>query len=132
MVKTARFHERRGTIPVKRIAVTTTSFGEYDDKPLKVLKEQGFAVSLNPRKRKMIKEEVIEFCKEAVGIIAGTERLDGDVLDRLANLKVISRCGSGIDNVDLNAAERKGIAVFNTPDAATSAVGELTVRSEER
>lgn len=45
----------------------------------------------------------------------------------MLSLKVISRCGAGIDNVHLEAAERLGIKVYNTPDAPTIAVAELTI-----
>jgi len=78
--------------------------------------------------------EVLELCKDSCGIIAGTEKLDADTLEYLArsadarnSLKVISRCGTGLDNVDLDAAKLLGINVFNTPDAPTLAVAELTV-----
>jgi len=42
-------------------------------------------------------------------------------------LKVVSRCGVGLDNVDVAAAQRLGIQVYNTPNAPTVAVAELTV-----
>jgi D-3-phosphoglycerate dehydrogenase len=44
-----------------------------------------------------------------------------------STLKVICRVGTGTDNVDYDAAKRHGIDVFNTPDAPTEAVAELTV-----
>lgn len=113
-----------------KIAITTTSFGKYDEKPLGLLKAKGYDVILNPYGRTLKKNEIIELCKNAAGIIAGTERLDAHILKNLtmpAPLKVISRCGAGVDNVDIVTAKRLGIKVFNTPDAPTSAVAELTV-----
>ena len=44
-------------------------------------------------------------------------------------LRVISRVGVGLDNVDLNAARAEGIVVRNTPDAVTQPVAELTLSS---
>lgn len=111
----------------ERVAITTTSFGEYDDAPLRILEEKEFDVVLNPHKRRMGKDEVVELCRDAIGIIAGTESLDAEVINRLINLRVISRCGRGLDNVDQNAAKERGIKVFNTPYAPTLAVAELTV-----
>lgn len=124
-----------------KIAITTTSFGKYDKKPLEVLKNRGYEVIFNPYNRTLKGDEIIEICRNAVGIIAGTEQLDADILenlttpiypqssviDSLSYLKVISRCGTGLDNVNLAAANRLGIKVFNTPDAPTLAVAELTV-----
>lgn len=112
---------------MKKVAITTTSFGKYDEKPLNVLKEYGLEIFLNPYGRKLVKEEVVETCENALGIIAGTETIDVDILGKLPDLKVISRCGGGLDNVDVDTAHRLGIKVFNTPDAPTVAVAELTV-----
>ena len=41
-------------------------------------------------------------------MIAGTESLTRRVLSQLPRLKVISRCGVGIDNVDLDYAKKRG------------------------
>ena len=62
-----------------------------------------------------------------VGIIAGLEPLSRRVLEQYPDLKVIARLGTGMDTVDLSAAEERGIAVVGTPDATTNAVAELTL-----
>lgn len=110
-----------------KIVITTTSFGEFDKVPLRLLKTKRLEAVLNPYKRKLTKEEVVKLCKNAVGIIAGTEILDAKVIEKLPKLKVISRCGSGLDNVDCNAAKKNAIKVFNTSDAPVLAVAELTI-----
>ena len=110
-----------------KIVVTTSTFAQYDKAPLELLRKKNLEVLLNPYARKLTKEEVIQLCRDAVGIIAGLEPLDSDVLEKLKALKVISRCGVGFDNIDMDAAKRLGINVFNTPDAPTLAVAELTV-----
>ncbi|MDD5434873.1 MAG: phosphoglycerate dehydrogenase [Nitrospira sp.] len=112
---------------MKKIAITTTSFGQYDKSVLLPLEEQGFEIVINPYGRKLNKEEIEEICRDSIGIIAGTEKLDGQTLERLPLLKVISRCGTGMDNVDLDAAKRLNIKVCNTPDAPTVAVAELAI-----
>jgi D-3-phosphoglycerate dehydrogenase len=112
---------------MQKIVITTTTFGEYDAKPLDILKEQGFNVVLNHYGRKLKTEELTVLCKGAEGIIAGTEHMGRDVLEKLSGLRVISRCGSGMENVDMIAARELGIKVFGTPDAPTLAVAELTV-----
>ncbi len=122
-----------------KIAITTSLFGKDNVKPVDILKNNGFEVILNPYGRTLKGNEIIELCEGATGIIAGTEILDVDTLECLTktypqssvlspqSLKVISRCGAGLDNVDVNVANRLGIKVFNTPDAPTLAVAELTV-----
>ncbi|MFZ9843529.1 MAG: NAD(P)-dependent oxidoreductase [Ilumatobacteraceae bacterium] len=62
-----------------------------------------------------------------VGIIAGLEPLSARVLAHYRELKVISRLGTGMDSVDLDAAHKYGVSVLGTPDATTDAVAELTL-----
>ena len=50
-----------------------------------------------------------------------------DVIERAGRLRVIGRAGSGLDNIDVEAARERGILVIHTPDAATSAVADLTL-----
>lgn len=109
------------------IAVNTSSFAKEDNLPLTMLREKGYDVWLNPYKRKLKPEELLTEAKGALGLIAGTEDLKADTLKQLDRLKVISRCGTGIDNIDLNAAKELGLKIFNTPDAPVLAVAELTL-----
>lgn len=82
---------------------------------------------LNPYGRKLNQSETISLLQGVGGLIAGTESLSKDVLESAKDLKVISRCGTGVENVDLDAAKGLGIKVFNTPDAPTEAVAELAL-----
>jgi D-3-phosphoglycerate dehydrogenase len=81
---------------------------------------------MNPFGRRLTREELTGHLPGVWGIIAGLETLDRKTLEG-SELKVISRCGSGVSNVDLKAAEDLGIKVFSTPSAPTDAVAELTV-----
>ena len=64
--------------------------------------------------------------KNTIGIIAGTEQITKSVIDKSPNLKVISRYGSGLDNIDINYAQSKNIKVISTTKQ-TLAVAEFTV-----
>jgi len=110
-----------------KVLISTSSFGEYDKSPVRLLESHGFEVVFNLYKRKLRLEEVAELAKDCDGIIAGTEPLTEEVFKKLHHLKAISRCGAGLDNVDVEAARKHGIAVKSTPDAPTQAVAELTV-----
>ncbi|MGB9499236.1 MAG: phosphoglycerate dehydrogenase [Dissulfuribacterales bacterium] len=110
-----------------KIAITTTSFGKFDNQPLQCLNDEGYEVVLNPYGRKLSGHEAVELAKNAAGIIAGTESLDRSVLKNLPCLKIISRCGAGVDNIDLETASELNIKVLNTPFGPTLAVAELTV-----
>ncbi|MEW6614417.1 MAG: phosphoglycerate dehydrogenase [Thermodesulfobacteriota bacterium] len=110
-----------------KILISTSSFAEYDRTPLDTLMEHELEFQLNPHKRTLSGEELTNLCQGCAGLIAGTERITADVLQKLSELKVISRCGVGVENVDITAADKLGIKVFNTPDAPTLAVAELTI-----
>ena len=110
-----------------KVAITTSSFGKWDSRILNPLEENRIQYILNPYGRKLTQEEVVELAQSVQGIIAGTEPLNQWVLERLPELRVISRCGVGMDSVDIVTAEKRGIKVFNTPYGPTLPVAELTV-----
>lgn len=110
-----------------KILVSPSSFAEYSAKPLEELSAAGFEAVINPYKRRLKPEEVIALGKDCVGIIAGVEELNGKVLSELKDLCVISRVGTGIENIALQAAKERGIIIRNTPDAPRQSVAELTV-----
>lgn len=111
----------------KKIAITTSSFAKHDTKPLDLLKTEGFETVKNMSGRKLEKKEILEFCNDSIGIIAGTEIYDSDVLKGLGKVKAISRCGVGMENIDIDFANSLGIKILNTPDAPTLSVAELTM-----
>jgi Phosphoglycerate dehydrogenase and related dehydrogenases len=110
-----------------KIVITTTSFAKFDNSPLQLLNNSGYDVALNPYGRSLTSDQVVALAADAVGVIAGTEPLDRSVLQKLSSLRFISRCGAGMDNIDLAAAAEMNIKVDNTPSGPTLAVAELTV-----
>ncbi len=109
-----------------KILIGPSTFAAVDREPMDKLVRNGFEVIPNPFGRKLTREELLKLLPGVQGLIAGLETLDRQVLQN-SELKVISRCGAGISNVDLNAAQELGIKVFSTPDAPTEAVAELVI-----
>ncbi len=109
------------------IFISTSSFAKVSQQPLDRLAAAGFEYRLNPFGRRLEATETADLLTGAVGLIAGTETLDRGVLEAADALRVISRCGSGLENIDLEAAAEREIQVFNTPDAQVDAVAELTL-----
>jgi len=60
-------------------------------------------------------------------IVRSAVKVNAALLDHANKLRVIGRAGIGVDNIDLEAATRKGIAVMNTPGANATAVAEHTL-----
>lgn len=110
-----------------KILIGPSSFAEIDNAPLALLQQAGYEIINNPYGRKLTKLELLDLLKNNVGgIIAGLEPFDREVLKN-SNLKVISRCGSGLSNIDLEAAKELCIKICSTPDAPVQAVAELTL-----
>ncbi|BBL34952.1 hydroxypyruvate reductase [Nitrosomonas stercoris] len=113
---------------MSKIVVSTSSF-DFDHNPaIQRLRAQGFTVTGNPHHRRLTEEEIIELLgADTIALLAGVEPLTQRVLTTAKALKVIARCGTGMDSVDLQAAQQRNIRVSNTPEAPAQAVAELTM-----
>jgi len=109
------------------ILISTTSFATFSDEPLNILKKRKLNIATNQYGRKISTNEIVELAKESVGIIAGTEPYTKEVLQQLTHLKVISRLGVGMDNIDLKTSREMGIKVYKTQSTPAQAVAELVV-----
>ena len=77
-------------------------------------KESGIEVDVNTG---LPKEELIKIIPEYDGLIVrSATKVTADVIAAAKNLKVVGRAGVGVDNIDLEAAGKKGIIVMNAPD----------------
>lgn len=110
-----------------RILTTSSSFGKVDPQPLELLRKEGFEVVLNPHGRKLTIEESKELMPGFDGMIAGTEKLNEEVLSSAESLKYLCRLGAGMDSVDFDAAKKLEVTVENTPSAHVDGVAELTL-----
>jgi glyoxylate reductase len=56
-----------------------------------------------------------------------TDRVDAELLDALPSLRAVANLAVGTDNIDLEAARERGVAVGNTPDVLTDATADLAI-----
>lgn len=110
-----------------KVLITPRTFEKLGAKYVKILQEKGYEVILNPYGRVLEEEELIDLIKDVDGIIVGIDPLTRRVLEEAKKLKVISKYGVGVDNIDLTFAKQMGIIVTNTPGANSNAVAELTL-----
>lgn len=88
---------------------------------------------IHPKARALLAEKVriidqIEKINEADAIISRNQfKVTKEVIDQADKLKVIGVHGTGMDNVDINAAAQKGVEIFNTPGINARSVAELNV-----
>lgn len=111
----------------KRVLITTVPFGDYENSPIELLNEKNINYSINPLGRKPTEDELAQMIGNYGILLAGTSPITRRVMDQAPHLKLIARAGIGLDNVDLEAAKERGIAVTYTPHAPAPAVAEFTV-----
>jgi D-3-phosphoglycerate dehydrogenase / 2-oxoglutarate reductase len=112
---------------MSKVLITTVPFGDKNRLPIEQLEAADIKYLINPLCRKLKEEELVEMVSDFDALIAGTEPITEKVMSAASKLKLISRVGIGLDNVDLLAAEKRGIKVSYSPDAPAPAVAELTI-----
>jgi phosphoglycerate dehydrogenase-like enzyme/quinol monooxygenase YgiN len=111
LAKLARVaHPPAGGPVSRRILVSVPHLA--DRRPLlRPLEEAGYELVLNPHGRTMNEQQLLELLPGCVATLAGSEPYNDRVLGRAPELRVIARLGVGYDQIDLEAATRRGVAV---------------------
>lgn len=79
-------------------------------------------------KTKITKEELADALTQYEGVVVRSRsKLTKETLEKTSALKIIGRAGTGVDNVDVPTATRKGIVVMNTPGGNTVSAAEHTM-----
>ncbi len=95
------------------------------EKGLKALKEKGFDVEYCPDiDKNTLIEKVVDV---DVLIVRSRTKVTREVIDAAKKLKVIGRAGVGLDNIDVEYAQSKGIKIVNSAEAPSDSVAELTI-----
>jgi phosphoglycerate dehydrogenase-like enzyme len=113
-----------------KIVVTARNFNTLNSRCLMELDKTGHEVVDSEDDNLgsgMSEEELYERVKDADIVIAGLEPFTKHLLERLPNLKMISRRGIGYDSVDINTCKDKGIIVTRTVGTVEGAVAELVI-----
>ncbi|XP_028993495.1 D-3-phosphoglycerate dehydrogenase [Betta splendens] len=107
------------------ICVKTVLISEsVDPRCRAILEENGIRVT---EKQNMTKDALIAEIRDYDGLVVrSATKVTAEVIHAAQNLKIIGRAGTGVDNVDVDAATRKGIIVMNTPSGNTISAAELT------
>lgn len=110
-----------------KVLITPRSFGKYNlNEMLDIFNKNNIEVIINPYGRVMTEEEISSLIKDVDAIIVGVDPLNEKVLSNAKKLKIISKYGVGLDNIDLNYTNKKGISVYVTHNANKEAVADYT------
>src|SRR5690606_37303608 len=91
---------------------------------IQLLEKNGFEVITT----KVAQEQVANFINKntiSVLLVRSATKVRKDIIDSCPSLKIIGRGGVGMDNIDVEYAQSKGIRVINTPASSSESVAEL-------
>lgn len=110
-----------------KILITPRSLTREAHPALGQLIDAGFQLVFSSPGRLPEEAELMHLLSGCIGYLAGVEKITGRVLNATKDLRVISRNGTGVDNIDLKAAGKKKIQICRTPGANAQGVAELTL-----
>jgi len=110
-----------------RVVATARSFCNTEGPHHEFLRRNDCAMDRRAQEHPLTSAELCALLPGYDGAILGLDRCDAAAIESATNLRVISRYGAGVDQVDLQAAAQQGIAVTNTPGANRIAVAELAI-----
>lgn len=108
-----------------KVVSTSPSFAKYSDEPLNMLQAAGIEVvhvSGNAAEN-----ELYAAFQDAEAAIVGYTAINQSILEHADKLKIVCKHGVGVDNIDLEAAKRKGVWVTNVPDGNKMAVADFAL-----
>lgn len=109
------------------IYVALSTFAEDDRRPLELLESSGYPFRIHGAGKRITPKELWHDGKDATVVLSGVEPYSSETLEQLPQLRCISRCGVGVDAIDLKAAKQRGVTVANTPGIPNDAVAELAI-----
>ena len=109
-----------------KIKVSTVAFSNNKDL-VNELKKYFSDVIINEKGIRIPEKELVNFYKDADGIVVGLEKITPELLDQLPNLKIIAKYGVGLDNINLKACDERNIKVGWTGGVNKRSVAEMTL-----
>ena len=90
---------------MERIYITPRSITQHGHPALKRLKQAGYKLVFAPPGKQPTEKEQLKILPDCIAYLAGIEKISAKVLEVAKKLKVISRNGVGVENIDLEAAK---------------------------
>jgi phosphoglycerate dehydrogenase-like enzyme len=109
-----------------KIKVSTIAFSKNQELVLNLKKNFPDAI-VNEEGKRFSGQELVDYFSDADGAIIGLEKVDENFLKALPNLRIISKYGVGLDNVDLEACKRHNVTVGWTAGVNKNSVAEMAL-----
>jgi len=110
---------------LKKTVILARSFARAAKDPLRRLEDAGIMVEVKKNLDPENEMVVSDLIGDAEGVLVGMDRVGEVVLSRCPNLRVVSKHGVGVDNIDLKAAQKYGVVVANAPGTNSVSVAEM-------
>ncbi len=110
-----------------KVLVTPRSYGKTDPAVFSMLERAGLEVVRNETDGILNKEDMTALLADCEGVILGVDPMDADVIASAPKLRSIAKYGVGVDNIDMEAAGKRGIAVSRTVGANAEAVADYAM-----
>ena len=110
-----------------KIAITPRSLSEAGHSALSPLTEHGYELIYPAPGKTPSESDLIQAMPGCVGWLAGVEPISAKVIQQASDLKVISRNGVGVENIDMDAARSRDIVIERALGANTRGVAELAI-----
>jgi len=111
----------------RQLLITARSFGKNDPAHVPALEKEGFTVHECRETVDMDKALLEELLPKIETWVVNAFPIDGALLSRATDLRLIIKHGIGVDNIDIPAATRRGIIVMNTPKVNPLPVADLSM-----
>ncbi len=108
------------------VLITSPTFGIFAQEPVELLERGGCELSRLPPGKKATEGLIAHHAGDSHAIIVGFEPIGKKVFDAARKLKVVSKHGVGVDNVNLAEATRRGVVVANAPGTNNDAVADFS------
>ena len=111
----------------KRVLVSAPYMQPVLDRFRPLFEEKKIELIVPQVNERMEEDELLAIIGDIDGVICGDDRFTDRVIAAATRLKVISKWGTGIDSIDLEACRNRGIQVRNTPDAFSIPVADSVI-----
>jgi D-3-phosphoglycerate dehydrogenase len=110
----------------KKVLITSRSFGSVGNEPIEVLRHNGIEAHFTKGPGLLGEDEFIKALTGFKALIVGNDKVTAKVLAHSPELAIICKHGTGVDNIDVKAAQENNVTVTNVPATNADAVADLT------
>ncbi|MCG1011587.1 phosphoglycerate dehydrogenase [Tepidanaerobacter sp. GT38] len=108
-----------------KILVTSRSFGQVSEEPIKLLEQNNCSIDFKKESGLYGEEDFLKVIGEYDAVIVGADHMTAKVIEAGKKLKIICKHGAGVDNIDCEKAKEMGIPVTNVPATNSDAVADF-------